>query len=457
MSRTSEADEGGISEGPAAERAWGGTLAIYLLATLVGALAGSLGAAFHYCVEGVVGLHSGVASPLMSAAVGLVMVGGAFSLVRRLAPETAGSGIQEIEGAMAGLRTLRWVLVIPVKFVGGVLAIGAGLVLGREGPTIHMGGAVGRLIGEKAKVATHPMNTLLAAGAAAGLSAAFSAPLAGILFVTEEMRRRFHYDFVSLHAVALASFTSFAVNDQVFGMKPALPIELQTSLPMAGPLREEVLSFLALYLGLGVVIGVCGAGFNSALLGCLRLFDRLRPGRLGILAALVGGVAGTLLVIAPRFVGGGENLVEAVFADSPAISFLVGVLLLRAAMTFLSYSLGVPGGIFAPMLALGAPIGMIFGLLAHQLLPGLELHAGTFALAAMGALFAATVRAPLTGIILVAEMTSSFELLPPLIITCVVASIMAQLLGSKPVYELLLARTLESGPVSETKDGRSTP
>jgi len=105
--------------------------------------------------------------------------------------------------------------------------------------------------------------------------------------------------------------------------------------------------------------------------------------------------------------------------------------------------MGVPGGIFAPMLALGALIGMSFGQVAQEIFPHVDVHAGSFAIAAMGALFAATVRAPMTGIVLVAEMTASFELLPAMIVTCMTASIVAQSLGSKPVYDLLLERTLE--------------
>ncbi len=193
-----------------------GALSTILLAVLVGLFAGSLGAAFHYSLEKAFALHAAITSRfsddpriavLVAASLGAVMAGAAYVLVRRFAPEAGGSGIQEIEGAMAGLRLIRWLRVMPVKFLGGVLAIGAGLVLGREGPTVHLGGCVGRMIGEKARASAETMNTLLAAGAAAGLSAAFGAPLASILFVMEEMRNRFSYTFVSIHAVALASLT----------------------------------------------------------------------------------------------------------------------------------------------------------------------------------------------------------------------------------------------------------
>ena len=424
----------------------------YLLAIVIGLAVGTLGSAFHYCLEMAPGVYSWIASrfsgdtmsPVFAAALlGATMVGLAFLLVRRFAPETAGSGIQEIEGAMAGLRPVRWRRVIPVKFVGGVLAMGSGLVLGREGPTIHLGGCIGGLIGEKTQSDTNTMNTLLAAGAAAGLGVAFSAPLGAILFVTEEMRRRFNHSFASLHAVILASITAQLVNDQVFGTQPQLPVQLQLWLPQL-PSSEEIFYSLPLYLLLGGLVGIFGAGFNTVMLACLRFSDRMSRRTLLIIATSVGAAAGALMVIAPEFVGGGEALVKQMFSASPTLGFLLAILLVRAVMTFLSYSVGVPGGIFAPMLALGTVAGLIFGYVAQDIFPNLELHTGAFAIAAMGALFAATVRAPMTSIVLVAEMTASFELLPALIVTCMTASITAQSLGSKPIYDLLLTRTLDN-------------
>ncbi len=140
-----------------------GVLGTCLLAVLVGVIAGSLGSAFHYLLEKAFALHAAVAG-LFPGDTGIAALAAAL-----------------LGAAMAGLRPVRWLRVMPVKFVGGVLAIGAGLVLGREGPTVHLGGCVGRMIGEKARAGRETMNTLLAAGAAAGLSAAFGAPLAAIL------------------------------------------------------------------------------------------------------------------------------------------------------------------------------------------------------------------------------------------------------------------------------------
>jgi CIC family chloride channel protein len=222
--------------------------------------------------------------------------------------------------------------------------------------------------------------------------------------------------------------------------------------------QAELILVLALsYLVLGVLIGVCGAGFNAVLLACLRISDRLGRRKMLIVAASFGAVAGALMIIAPGFVGGGDSMVEGAFSSSPQLGFLVALLVVRTVMTFLSYSAGVPGGIFAPMLALGTLIGLGFGYSVQEVFPNADLPAGAFAVAAMGGLFAATVRAPLTGIVLVAELTSSFELLPAMVITCVTASITAQSLGSTPVYELLLARTLRRAENRASEHRRQSP
>ena len=423
---------------------------IYFQALLIGLIVGILGSAFHYCLNNMPDLKivslfadDGYGMAISAALLSATMVGLAFILVRRFASEAAGSGIQEIEGTMAGLRTIRGLRVLLVKFFAGILAMGSGLVLGREGPTIHMGGCIGKLIGDKSQTSKDTMNKLLAGGAAAGLSVAFSAPLGAILFVTEEMRRRFNYTFVSLHAVILSSITAKLVNDQVFGMTPELPVQLQLWLPKLPP-PEHILYLLPWFLILGGMIGILGVFFNTVLLSYLRFTDRLERSTKLILALVVGAIAGALLVVDSTFVHGGESLVEQIFSRSPTISVLLTIFIIRLIMTVLSYGVGVPGGIFAPMLALGAVAGLSLGIIVNDIFPGLELHHGAFAIASMGALFAATVRAPLTGIVLVAEMTASFELLPALIVTCMVASITANALGSKPIYDLLLERTLQS-------------
>lgn len=427
-------------------------LSTFGLALLVGLIAGSLGAAFHYFLDQALAVHTAIAANFadqvaaqvaIAALFGAAMAGVAFMLVRVVAPEAAGSGIQEIEGAMAGLRPVRAIRVLLVKFIGGILGIGAGLVLGREGPTVHMGGCIGKMVGESAKASPGTMNTLLAAGAAAGLSAAFGAPFASILFVMEEMRGRFNYSFVSIHAVAIASLTAKVMDDQVFGVGPLLPIQLKISMAEIVLFPAEVFRFIPFFIGLGILIGLCGVAFNATLMACLRYLDRFSMRTMSLITITLGGISGALVLMAPGCVGGGDKLVQAVFSDHHAeLRVLLALFLVRGAMTFLSYGSGLPGGIFAPMLAIGAIVGMGFGTVSHLVLPDLEMPAGAFALAAMAGLFAATVRAPLTGIVLVAELTASFELLAPLVITCVISSITAQALNCEPIYDSLLERTL---------------
>jgi len=190
---------------------------MFFWALLVGSMAGFVGAIFRiFLVEMTLwrealvdwAQHFSILSWLLPITFSAVLVYAAILLVRSFAPEAGGSGVQEIEGALDNVRPVRWKRVLPVKFVGGLLSLGGGLVLGREGPTIRMGGNIGQMIGEWFQVSRDEVHTLVAAGAGAGLSAAFNAPLAGILFVLEEMRPQFKYNFLSVQCVLIAAAVS---------------------------------------------------------------------------------------------------------------------------------------------------------------------------------------------------------------------------------------------------------
>jgi CIC family chloride channel protein len=208
-------------------------LLTFALAILVGVLAGALGAAFRLAVVGVQthlsGFYAGAggaigASWLLPILGTAALVWLAIFIVRRFAPEAGGSGVQEIEGALEGLRPLRWRRLLPVKFAGGLCSLGAGMVLGREGPTIQMGGSLGKMIADRWSLPDAVMRTLVAAGAGAGLTAAFNAPLAGVLFVIEEMRPQFEYSFTSLQSVVLACAAADIVVRALTGQGPVLPV-----------------------------------------------------------------------------------------------------------------------------------------------------------------------------------------------------------------------------------------
>jgi H+/Cl- antiporter ClcA len=420
---------------------------IYLLATIVGIIAGFFGAGFHFALDQALVWrkeltemlqHWYIPGWLITMVFGAGMVCLARYLVRRFAPETAGSGIQEIEGVLEGVRSLEWQRVLPVKFVSGWLAIASGLVLGREGPTVHMGSAVGKMISDWAGLSRHGTQTLIAAGAGAGLAAAFNAPIAGIIFITEEMRRQFEYNYVSLHSVMLACCMAVVINDVWLAQGPVLPISVYLLYP------QPILLDLILFSAMGILIGGVGVLFNKAILCGLNAMSGLHQYQEDATAALFGAVMGILVWFIPDVTGGGDKLIETLLGEHLVLGVLVALLIARTVTSVLSYGAGTPGGIFAPMLALGTLAGLSFGLALHYLLPGVTTHAVVFAVAAMGALFSATVRAPVTGIILVAEVTGSYDMLLASAITCITASITAHALGGQPIYSLLLQRTIKS-------------
>lgn len=420
---------------------------LYVAACVVGAVAGAVGAAFHALLEEGAAQRSAIRFWLDNAPVPgwlLLMAAGALILVfalwlvRRFAPEAAGSGVQEVEALLAGERPpLRWRRVLPVKFFAGTLAVGSGLVLGREGPTIHMGAALGQMTSERLKLQPRENRALIAAGAAAGLATAFNAPLASIVFVTEELRDHFEYRFDTIQSVILACSAAVVVSGWLLGQGPDMPLP---------GLQEVPLETAPLFLLLGVLIGSLGVLFNHVLLGSVSAFRALSQPSAYLATALAGMLLGALIWFAPATVGGGEHLLEALLHGSPGLLFLIVLLAVRLLTTVGSYGLGLPGGIFAPMLALGTICGAAFAGLVNLVLPASALDAEVFAVAAMGALFAATVRAPLTGIILVIELTGAQALALPIILTCLTATFTAQGLGGRPIYSSLLGLSTEAAP-----------
>jgi CIC family chloride channel protein len=357
----------------------------------------------------------------------------AIELVRRLAPEAGGSGVQEIEGALDELRPLRWRRVLPVKFVGGLLSLGAGLVLGREGPTIQIGGNLGRMVADLFKLSQADLHTLVAAGAGAGLSAAFNAPLAGILFVVEEMRPQFKYNFLSVHSVLIASAMADIVLRLLMGQEPDIGLAELAPPPLAA---------LWLFPILGAAFGALGVLFNRLLVATLDWLSGLRGWNYRLIGLYVGGAAGLVGAFYPDFVGGGYHLIPQALGLAIPTAMLLVLFVVRFGATMVSYGSGAPGGIFTPMLTLATLLGMWAGHYAHEWFPALIAQPQIFALAGMGALFSATVRAPLTGIALTVEITGNYGVILPLILTCMTAAIVAQGLGGRPIYTVLLERAL---------------
>lgn len=435
--------------------------AFYVIAGLCGLAGGVVGAAFHLTVDAllrwpawlVARFGNGPETILMAAGIaasGLLL---AFLLTRRVAPEAAGSGVQEIEGAMEGLRTVRWRRILPVKFVGGVLGLSSGLVAGREGPTIHMGASIAAAISEMLKLDRDDMRGLLAAGAAAGLAAAFNAPLAAILFIVEETRKQFRYTFRSYVGVICASAASAMGMGLVGGTAPPLRIAA----------LEQPLWLLPAFVLLGIGLGGLGVVFNRCLLGALDWTAVTFKRAPFVPALVVGAAVGALAIVLPEAVGGGELLIPHLVARDLPLATLMLVAVLRFVGTMASYPVGVPGGIFSPMLTLATTVGLGVAMLMEGALAagGVAVPpsmGAAFAIAAMGGLFAATIRAPLVGVVLAVELTGAYALILPLIVTCVTAHVISDWLKGRPIYELLLERTLRlSGQTVPATDPADSP
>ncbi|WP_263078482.1 H(+)/Cl(-) exchange transporter ClcA [Endozoicomonas sp. Mp262] len=415
--------------------------ALFIMALLAGLIGGAFAGMYAWVESWLTEFRIILASSGETSEVVLVfgaglLAGFGFWLVFRFAPVAGGSGIPEVEGALEDIRPAPWKRVLPVKFIAGICTMASGMILGREGPSVQMGAYSGKMIADLFRLSNNSSHILLATGAAAGLAAAFNAPLAGILFVIEEMRLQFRYGFTSVKAVFIGTIAGALVVQMWMDQSPAL------SMPV---FHEQPLQSLWLYLGLGTLFGFLGIFFNKVLLVVLDGYAKLVAGsvyRFVILGCLLGMLAAGLSITTPELTGGGLEVINDVVQTPLSLFTLFSLFILRFALTMVFYGSGAPGGIFAPMLALGTLAGLFFGYIANALVPELVTSPGVFAIAGMGALFAATVRAPLTGTVLVLEMTDNYSLILPMIITCLGATLVAQWLGGRPIYSQLLERTL---------------
>lgn len=415
-----------------------GLLVLALLSLIIGAAVGLVCALFRLAlVQG-----DAIRNVLVSWAqggswAGLLVVAGSCGaaaalaawLVRRFSPDAVGSGIPQVEAVMSGEERASPLRRAWVKFVGGVLAIGGGLALGREGPSVQMGAGIANMLATVCRRNWHDSRVLFAAGAGAGLATAFNAPIAGAVFVLEELVRRF--DMRTAVAALGASAGAIAVARVLLGVLPDFHVAPQ---PYPG------LATVPIHLVLGIIAGILGAAYSRVVLSSLAVADATHWLPVEARAALVGIAVGALAWFAPDLVGGGDALTQRALDAKEAPVLIVVVFVVRFALGPVCYAAGTPGGLFAPMLVLGAQIGVVFGWVCHQWLPGDAASATAYAVVGMAAFFTAVVRAPLTGIVLAVEMTGCWTLLLPMLTSCFAAMATATLLRSPPIYDSLKER-----------------
>ena len=420
----------------------------------VGLFAGGVAVAFHLCLD----FGENIRNHLIELArqrggYGMAMVIG-FSvisvvvsafLVKYFAPEASGSGIPHVKAVLQGYRSFRWFRVLIVKFASGLIGISGGLALGREGPTVQMGAAFGVGCATLPQTHQYESRVLVAAGGGAGLAAAFNSPLAGVVFVLEELQGQIAS--LEFFAAAFACLTADMVCRAVLGQFPVFHISL---------LNAPDLSLLVAFIPLGMLTGFLGVVFNESLLAALKL------GTLPTHFQVAGWVACGLALAAtgwlnPDLLGGGQTFLDKLLDTDNGIvvSSIPLFFLIRFLLTIGSYSTGAAGGIFSPILVLGALLGLLFGKMTHLLFPHLVLEPNAFAVVGMAAYFTGVVRAPLTGIVLMIEMTGNYSLILPLFVACFSSLLIADALNDLPIYEALLERDLQGlrGKKNRTPDG----
>ncbi|HPF57168.1 MAG TPA: H(+)/Cl(-) exchange transporter ClcA [Candidatus Competibacteraceae bacterium] len=382
------------------------------------------------------GSYGGV---VLSILFSVITISVAVWLVRFFAPAAAGSGIPHLKGVLLGYRSMVWHRILWVKFISGVIGVTGGLTLGREGPTVQMGGALGQMFGSRSHSDTLEQRILIAAGAGAGLSAIFNAPLAGVVFVLEELQGNFASPV--FFAALIASMTADVLSRWLMGQNPVFHVTV-TAIPD--------LASLPLFLALGILAGVLGVLFNRALLATQRLSDVRGPWKLAAKWISWGTIIGLMGWWMPELCGGGHLIVERILGGHEYIDLWTLALLfgLRFVLTMGSYGTGAAGGIFAPLLVLGALLGLIIGELGREWFPLVAPEPLTVAVAGMAAYFTAIVRAPLTGIVLIVEMTGNYSLILPLFTACFSAYVIAEWWPDVPIYEALLERDLEKDTIT---------
>ena len=423
-----------------------GLTPLSILALIAGAATGAVGAAFRASLEAADRLRDVfIAQAHAARPAGFLAVVGACALaalvaawlVRRFSPNAAGSGIPHVEAVLRdGLPPAPYGLA-PIKFVGGVLAIGAGLALGREGPTVQMGASIAVLIGRAFRLPWRDCRALLAAGAGAGLATAFNAPLAGAAFVLEELVQSFD-PRIAVAALA-ASATAISVARAALGDRPDF---------LVGDLPNVPTVAHPLFFVLGAAAGLVGVAYNQALIATIAAAERI-PLAVEARAALVGAGVGALGFFWPQVVGGGNAITESLLTGGPSLILVAAMFAVRFGLGPISFAAGTPGGLLAPLLVLGAQLGLLFGAGADWAIPGLGVPPAAFALIGMAAFFTSVNRSPLTGMVLVSEMTGNVTLLLPMLGACAFAMVTPALLRNAPVFDTLresLLRRARAGP-----------
>ncbi|WP_064611983.1 ClC family H(+)/Cl(-) exchange transporter [Streptobacillus moniliformis] len=353
-------------------------------------------------------------------------------------PLISGSGIPQVMGLIQKKVKFNWLPELITKFFSGLLAIFIGFSLGREGPSIHLGSLVGQGVNEISKRTEVEKKYLITCGASAGLAAAFNAPLSGAIFAIEELHKFFSP--ILLICVLIASLFANLISKFLLGTQ--LSFE---SFSFISPINfelKEIIIHLILISILCFVIILLASIFNYSIIKFKNIYSNIRLSKytkISIVALF------SLLVVyfLPEITGGGHHIIEHLLEYNSTFRLLGLILVGKFLFTMISYSTGAPGGIFLPLLVIGALVGKIYGIFLVNTFNFTEEYMTLFVLIAMTSYFTAVVRTPITGIILILEMTGNFSNLFSLVIASTITYAFTELLKHNSVYEELFENMFE--------------
>lgn len=369
----------------------------------------------------------------------LWLIGTFVCYIIKWEPASGGSGIPQVTGEVKGRMSPSWWKVLVAKLIGGTASVFAGLSLGREGPSVQLGGMAAKGIAKITKADKTTELRMISCGAGAGMAAAFNAPLAGIMFVLEEIHHSFDKNILCMGIVA--TVVADYVSKLFFGQSTIFNYDTVNF-----PLKYYWILIL-----LGIIIGLSGVGYTKIMLKLQDTFKAIKKVSNTVKLPLVFVFSGVVGLICPQVLCGGHSMVEFLMNEKPGFGVMFGLLVAKFLFGAICFACGAPGGTLYPLCILGTYLGAAFGSIALQITGLPDGLWQEFAVIGMAGFFSATIKSPITGVVLVFELTGNMNNILPLVTVALISYAVSNLLGSEPVYEALLARI--SAPTSEDQGG----
>ncbi len=409
-----------------------------VLGIMVGVAGGYGAVGFRYLINFIQSISYGSSDELLGVirsvpwymriaipAIGGLIVG---PIVYFFAREAKGHGVPEVMYAVALKQGIIRKRIVFIKALVSAVCIGTGGSVGREGPIVQIGSAVGSSLGQLFNVSGNRIRTMVGCGAAAGIAATFNAPIAGSLFAIEIILGEF--EIASFSPIIISAVSATAISRHYLGNLPAfiLPQYILHS-PMEFPL----------YAILGIICALVAVGFTLFLYRAEDAWDSIKFPE--YLKAVIGGlIMGSMGLVFPQVLGVGYGAIDLALMVKLSWWFMALLVLFKILATSITIGSGGSGGIFAPSLFMGAMAGGAFGSVVHSLFPSVAVSAGAYAVVGMGAVVAATTHGPLQAILIIFEMTGDYKIILPLMITCIISTLVARKLCGESIYTFKLIR-----------------